>query len=266
MGYATDPYLKEVLKDGPQALIRMADISAAQALEALSSAHLSLTGSPTNRRSGRSGWATSGNGTHYSSGFSWEFPGTTADYLSRGSISQYSPASGMTLECWAWINPETTRDSRAGNIVCKENSTTGYRVVVNYNAGNPSVFWGFQDGGVYRFSTSIVIARGYGRWVHLVGTNLSGSGNAGYIDGAAVTTWAGNNCTTNGSNFTVGRYATSAAEGFAGRIADIAVYSGAVGADRIRAHYLAGARRLPVGANRRMVRGLGARGGIGKAT
>ncbi len=144
----------------------------------------------------------------------------------------YNLSADRTIE--AWIAPSTTSGDRY--IVSKGTTTAGYHLYLA-SGGVPT----FQVNG----SRATAPALAAGGWHHLVAT-LTGRAMALYVDGRpAGNGTVSNTPATSSQTFWLGRLSRSSSGYFQGGLDEIAVYSRALDAATVAAHFAAGADVTP---------------------
>lgn len=163
------------------------------------------------------------------------FDGSTG-YASIPNSASLNPTGDLTVEAWA---KPTALDGMTHAVVHKGSSTTSsswqYRLTLHAtNQWRGCVYAGSAGACVLAPGTASTTS-----WTHLVLTR-SGTTVTLYIDGASVgtATLSGALNSTTGT-LGIGRVGSNATNYFKGGLDEVALYAGALSAERIAAHYAA---------------------------
>lgn len=210
-------YKDEILADSPRGYWRFDEISGDTSLLDLASVG-ALTPQPTNA-------IIDFPALHQGNRASCQFNGTT-QYATRADQNQLDLADSFTLEAWIYLDAV----GRWHTIVDK--GANAYALAVNNS--NRLVLRKSFIADIVASTITLSVSTAY----HVAATK-SGATVKLYINGADVTgTVTNQTCTDNSSALHVGREISY--NYMQGRISDVALYSGALSAARIAAHYSSG--------------------------
>lgn len=213
-------YAAVVASDSPVSYWRLGEPSGTVAADTLGASPGTYTGSPT---LGSTGAITGDADTAV------DFNGTT-QYVTVPDAAALDLGNTLSIEVWV-------KRARSGAIYEQfVNKGTGAYALQFYN--NDRVY--IVRGDIIEVAHSSITITDT-NWHHIVGTK-DASGGKVYIDGVDVTVADTNATLTDNANaLIIGAYRTGASEFFQGSIDEVAVYSTALSAARVLAHYSAGA-------------------------
>lgn len=223
-------YATEVLADSPYLYYRLSETSGTTVLDYTSNArNATYTNSPTLNQS-----------PLISVDACVDFDGTN-DYATFTTAA--SVTGDFTLECWVRADSFTSYPGVVSAWNANTSGNYGSAIVINttgtveiYAANSTFTGWSYTDNTSYTLST--------GTTYHLVFVN-DDTNNVGYLYVNGVLQYTAGSKTTamglfnSGKNLVVGR-ANNSGSYFDGKIDEVAVYTTALSASRILAHYNAG--------------------------
>lgn len=172
----------------------------------------------------------------------------SSGYSGAVDSSSLNPTSHITLEGWANPTSGTLTSSVNGQIIDKGYETTSapyvqYGLGLNNSGGTPnSVSFSLAIGGSIETLTCNNAGWSFDKWNHIVGT-YDGANMRVYVNGKEVCSQAqAGSITTYPTSVDIGAYPNwphTSAYLFQGGLDDVAVYSTALSATRVNAHYLA---------------------------
>jgi RHS repeat-associated protein len=230
-----DPYTAAVISDKPTGYWRLGDASGSTAVDVSGSANSgTYMGAVAMQQPG---------GLANDVGHATRFDGSTA-YV---TTPPENIPNAITVEAWVY----TSTYNQSGFIVTKNPVNANWELFVQ----GGTIYWrsGGSGCGYTNYTTMSTPAPSAFAWHHIVAVQ-SGTAAQIFIDGLQVASSTsmiqiGNGTTSPVNNIDIGRYATSgscaASYFFNGLIDDVAVYSTALGATRILAHYQA-SRLAPI--------------------
>lgn len=218
-------YRDAVLMDGAIGYWKLEETSGTSAASEVGGYTGTITGGVTLNQGGIAG------------GKAMRFNGTNG-YITMGDVAAFEFTGTFTLEAWVRI-------STLGNFILSKSlsSTAGYFLGVT--GSGAFQFFAATGAAAQIFSTTTPLAYNDGRLHHVVGT-WDGTTNANgvklYVDGVRVvqTTAGAGTPAQNAAPFLIGAWDTTPALFFGGVIDDVAIYSSALTAAQIAAHYQLG--------------------------
>jgi len=153
------------------------------------------------------------------------------DYVQAGNGPSLNPTGGLTIEALIYVNDSTKLQTLVGKSWSGPSDSgytlrltgSGPQLIVYDRNGNKQNIFGGQ-------------ALPAGRWYHVVGT-CDGSTMSLYVNGAKVASGPINGMKASSLGLTVGKYAPTSAEYFAGRMETVRVYNRALTAQEIKNNY-----------------------------
>jgi Concanavalin A-like lectin/glucanases superfamily len=156
------------------------------------------------------------------------------DWVDCGDVYNFTARAAFSLELW--VNP-SRYEPGYNRLISTDDGSTGWQLQMLPSAPTNGISFGRYSGGVQRGLVSAT-ALTPGTWYHVVIT-YDGTTSRLYINGVADP----NTGTDTGSNTGSTRSLAIAADGWGGengaqaRIADVAIYSSALTASQVAAHY-----------------------------
>ena len=173
--------------------------------------------------------------------------GTSSGYASGVTSAALEPTN-MTVE--AWVNYNGSMASSEAEFLGKANAGSagnGYTFGVTSGGNLQLVIMVDASGAVHYMSSASASSLISSGWHHIAGTyDDTAKAIVLYLDGVALSgTPSGPSGTRTGGGtepFTLGRFGGFNGFHYRGQLADVAIYSTVLTADRIKAHYQAGIR------------------------